>query len=196
MIYSLRGTLLFTDPSSAVIECGGVGYKCAVTVNTLRQLPKIGSEAMIFTYMNVREDAVDLFGFASEDELASFKLLIAVNGVGPKAALAILSELRPEILAFAIAGGDVKAITKAPGVGPKLAQRIVLELKDRVLPGGTPAEVNGSGTVLEGSSDLAQAVGALVALGYAQSEAASAVAKTDTSQPVEQIIKDALKHLF
>ncbi len=196
MIYSLRGTLLFTDPSSAVIECGGVGYKCAVTVNTLRQLPKIGSEAMIFTYMNVREDAVDLFGFASEDELASFKLLIAVNGVGPKAALAILSELTPEKLAFAIAGGDVKAITKAPGVGPKLAQRIVLELKDRVLPGGAPAEVNGSGTVLEGSSDLAQAVGALVALGYAQSEAASAVAKTDTSQPVEQIIKDALKHLF
>lgn len=196
MIYSLRGTLLFTDPSSAVIECGGVGYKCAVTVNTLRQLPKIGSEAMIFTYMNVREDAVDLFGFASEDELASFKLLIAVNGVGPKAALAILSELTPEKLAFAIAGGDVKAITKAPGVGPKLAQRIVLELKDRVLPGGAPAEVNGSGTVLEGSSDLAQAVGALVALGYAQSEAASAVAKTDTSQPVEQIIKDALKYLF
>ena len=196
MIYSLRGTLLFTDPSSAVIECGGVGYKCAVTVNTLRQLPKIGSEAMIFTYMNVREDAVDLFGFASEDELASFKLLIAVNGVGPKAALAILSELTPEKLAFAIAGGDVKAITKAPGVGPKLAQRIVLELKDRVLPGGAPAEVNGSGTVLEGSSALAQAVGALVAPGYAQSEAASAVAKTDTSQPVEQIIKDALKHLF
>ena len=196
MIYSLRGTLLFTDPSSAVIECGGVGYKCAVTVNTLRQLPKIGSEAMIFTYMNVREDAVDLFGFASEDELASFKLLIAVNGVGPKAALAILSELTPEKLAFAIAGGDVKAITKAPGVGPKLAQRIVLELKDRVLPGSAPAEVNGSGAVAEGSSDLAQAVGALVALGYAQSEAASAVAKTDTSQPVEQIIKDALKYLF
>ena len=196
MIYSLRGMLLFTDPSSAVIECAGVGYKCAVTVHTLRQLPKIGSEAKVFTYMNVREDAVDLFGFATEDELASFKLLIAVNGVGPKAALAILSELAPEKLAFAVAGGDVKAITRAQGVGPKLAQRIVLELKDRVMPGNAPAEADGSGAVLEESSDLAQAVSALVALGYAQSEAASAVAKTDTSQPVEQIIKDALKYLF
>ena len=125
MIYSLNGVLIDRNLSSVVIECGGVGYKCIVTDQTLRQLPEIGSKLFLYTYMNVREDAVDLFGFITKDEMEMFRLLISVNGVGPKAAIAILSEMQPDKLSFCIAAGDAKAITKAQGVGPKLAQRIV-----------------------------------------------------------------------
>ena len=129
MLYSLRGKLIYTDPTTAVIECGGVGYKCTVTHNTLGTLPELGSETMLYTYMNVREDAVDLFGFATIEEQHAFLLLTSVNGVGPKAAISILSELTFSKLALAVSGGDSKTITKAQGVGPKLAQRIVLGLK-------------------------------------------------------------------
>lgn len=196
MLYSLRGKLIYTDPSTAVIECGGVGYKCTVTHNTLGTLPELGSETMLYTYMNVREDAVDLFGFATLEEQQAFLLLTSVNGVGPKAAISILSELTFAKLALAVSNGDSKTITRAQGVGPKLAQRIVLELKDKFK--GT--DISDAGEDIDiapaSSNALDEACTALITLGYSQSEARAALAKTDKSLPVEQMITAALKHLF
>lgn len=194
MLYSLRGTLLCAEPHMAAIECAGVGYLCQITMTTYAALPKVGREARLYTYMNVREDAVDLFGFAEQGELRCFKMLLTVSGVGPKAALAILSNLTQDQFALAVAAGDTKAITRAPGVGPKLAQRIVLELKDRVAgeAGGLsnselPAQVAGV------QPSGAEAISALAALGYDQSQAAAAVARLDQSLPAEELIKAALK---
>lgn len=195
MIYSLNGKLTYTDPTTAVIECGGVGYGCRVTYNTLRELPEIGSNAFLYTYMNVREDAVDLFGFYTKDELESFKLLTSVNGVGPKAAISILSELSANALALAISSGDTKTITLAQGVGPKMAQRIVLELKDKI-GADFSAEESGENSVVSDSGIKSEAVSALVTLGYSQSEAQSAISKCNLSGSTEQIIKEALKYLF
>ncbi len=132
MLYSVRGTLVHLEPRMAVVECGGVGFRCQITMNTARQLPALGAEALLYTILNVREDAMELFGFADQSELRCFQQLTAVSGVGPKAAIAILSELSPDRIAVAVAGGDYKSLTRAQGVGPKLAQRIVLELKDKV----------------------------------------------------------------
>ena len=132
MIYSLRGKLIFKDAGTAVIECMGVGYKCWVSQNTSAQLPLLGKEAYLLTYMQVRDDSVDLFGFADSNELESFRMLTTVNGVGARVALVILSVLPVERLALAIASGDEKTLQKCGGVGKKLASRIVLELKDKV----------------------------------------------------------------
>ena len=155
MIYSVRGKLVHTTPSGAVVECAGVGYYCQTTVNTLKQI-KIGAEVTLYTYLNVREDAMELFGFATVTELETFKTLISVSGVGPKAGLAILSVLSPEQVAMAIATDDVKTITLAPGIGKKIAQRIILELKDKLakaavsgpefsaVPGGAGAAAEGN----------------------------------------------------
>ena len=131
MIYSVRGEIIHTEPSLAVIECGGVGYACRTTFNTLKKIGTSG-EAKLYTYLHVREDAVELFGFADTAELACFKQLISVSGVGPKAGLSILSEISPQKLALCITTGDSKTLTKCPGIGAKTAQRIVLELKDKV----------------------------------------------------------------
>lgn len=197
MIYSLNGKLIFTDPTTAVVECAGVGYGCRVTYNTLQRLPDIGQNVLLFTYLNVREDAVDLFGFYEKEELECFKLLITVNGVGPKAAIAILSELSPNSLRSAISQSDTKTITKAQGVGPKMAQRIVLELKDKVGAAATDEDDNSILVSAVSSSDSKhEAVSALVALGYSQSEAQKAIANCDLTKNTEQIIKDALKFLF
>lgn len=201
MFYSLRGKLVFSDTSCAVVECGGVGYKCTITYNTLQALPKMGDEITVFTYLAVRENDVELFGFASVDELDFFKMLISVNGVGPKAAIALLSEFSPDKLAIAIAGGDVKAITRANGVGSKMAQRIVLELKDKVAKGLGVEAASASSTASFvansiSNSSVSEAVAALVALGYSQSEAASAVSGIDATLSVDDIIKQALKRLF
>ena len=132
MIYSVTGTLVHTEPGAAVVDVGGVAFKCMTSMNTLRSLPRLSEKATLYTYLNVREDALDLFGFATKGELSCFKLLTAISGVGPKVGLAILSQLTPEDVAMAAAAGDAKRFTKASGVGPKLAQRIVLELKDKV----------------------------------------------------------------
>ena len=113
MIYNVRGKLTYIDAQFPVIECGGVGFKCFTSLNTSKSVGKIGDEVNLFTYLSVREDAMDLFGFSTQTELDSFKLLITVSGVGPKAAMAVLSELTPDRLAVAIAAGDTKAITKA-----------------------------------------------------------------------------------
>lgn len=132
MIYSVRGKLIHTENSAAVVECGGVGYLCQTTMNTLKTL-KLNSEVTLYTYLNVREDAVDLFGFATQNELATFKTLISVSGVGPKAGLSILSELTAEQVAMAIATDDIKTITRAQGIGKKLPSALYLNLRTSLL---------------------------------------------------------------
>lgn len=198
MFYSLTGNIIYSDLNSVAVECSGVGFKCFTTMNTLRKIGGNGDKVTLYTHLNVREDALDLFGFADTYELDFFKLLISVSGVGPKAALAILSELDPDKLALCIASGDSKAITKAQGVGPKLAQRVVLELKDKVK--GIAHEDNGvydlaAAEAATSSAAGSEAVSALMVLGYTQSEAATAVGKLDQSLSVEEMIKQALKLL-
>lgn len=193
MFYSVRGTLVHMEPGVAVIECGGVGFKCLTSRNTQRTLPRQGEEATLFTHLNVREDALDLFGFASISELNCFKMLTGVSGVGPKAALAILSELTPEQLALAVATGDSKALTRASGVGPKLAQRIALELRDKVKNTGPAGGFVPAQGPVSASSNAAAAANALAVLGYQPSDAAAVVAKFDSSLPVEELIRLSLK---
>ena len=196
MIYSVRGPLISCDMTSAVVECGGVGMKCFVSMNTRKKLAPIGTEVMLFTHLNVREDAMDLFGFIDPDELEMFRLITSVSGFGPKVALSILSEFEPSQLSLYIASGDSKSITRASGVGAKLAQRIVLELKDKL--GATSfadsQEVSAAVNV-SSSSNASEAVQALVALGYSQSESSLAVGKLDATQSVEFLIKEGLKLL-
>lgn len=195
MFYSLKGTLIHIEPGFAVVECGGVGFKCMTTMNTLRALPPLGREVTLFTHLNVREDALDLFGFSTQAELNCFKTLTNVSGVGPKAGLNILSELAPEQLAIAISAGDFKALTRAAGVGPKLAQRIVLELRDKVakLSAEAPAAGPAGGGVPSAAGHAAEAIGALTVLGYTPSDAAAVVAKLDSALPTEELIRLSLK---
>ena len=198
MIYCLTGKILKKTLDMAIISCGGVGYQVMVPASVGGALPAAGQEATIYTYMNISENDVSLFGFATEEQKSCFELLISVSGVGPKAGLAILSVLTPDRIALAISAGDHKAFTAASGVGPKLAQRIVLELKDKVgkglAEGGlTLADVSGAAASPSGS--LSQAIAALVSLGYSQSEAAMAVAKCDETLSVEEIIKLALRSM-
>ena len=196
MIASLRGKLIYTDNTVAVVECGGVGYKCFVTKNTLYNLPQKNEEVFLHTYMVVREDAMDLYGFESIEELDAFKLITSVNGVGAKIGLALLSEFTASQLTLYIASNDPKALTAASGVGIKLAQRIVLELKDKVgsLTTGETLEIKAVGNATL-NSNTKEAVAALVALGYSQSEASLAVGKLDMSLTTEELIKQALKTL-
>ena len=196
MIASLRGTLIHTDNVSAVVECSGVGFRLAVTKNTLYRLPQKGQEVFLYTFLAVREDALDLYGFIDADELEAFRLITAVNGVGAKIGIAILSEFSPSQLRIYIASGDAKALTAASGVGIKLAQRIVLELKDKVgvieTDDGIDLKAVGNATL---NSSTKEAVAALVSLGYTQSEASLAVGRLDTSLSTEELIKQALKQL-
>lgn len=197
MLYSVRGKLIHTTASTAVIECGGVGFYCQTTLNTLKTL-KLGSEALLYTYLNVREDALELFGFATKTELDTFKTLISVSGVGPKAGLAVLSELSPEQVAMAIATDDIKTITRAQGVGKKIAQRIVLELKDKLAKAS--ASDNGFSNIGAGAASAAggnvpKAIEALGVLGYAPSDVSSVLATLDSSLPVEQLIALTLRQM-
>ncbi len=196
MIASLRGKLIYTDNAVAVVECGGVGYKCFVTKNTLYNLPQKNEDVFLYTYMVVREDAMDLYGFQSIEELDAFKLITSVNGVGAKIGLALLSEFTASQLTLYIASNDPKALTAASGVGIKLAQRIVLELKDKVggLSSGETVEIKAVGNATI-NFNTKEAVAALVSLGYSQSEASLAVGKLDTSLSTEELIKQALKTL-
>lgn len=179
----------------AVLDVGGVAFKCFTSMNTLRNLPRLNETATLYTHLNVREDALDLFGFLTQGELNCFKLLTGISGVGPKVGIAILSEMTPETVALAAAAGDSKRFTKASGVGPKLAQRIVLELKDKV------KSLSASGLSMEdmeaggpsASGNAAQAVEALVTLGYSPSDAAAAVGRLDSQLPPEELIRLALK---
>ena len=197
MFYSITGNVVFTDETTVAIECGGVAFRCATSFNTLRKIGGTGQKATLFTYLSVREDALDLFGFYDKDELDCFKMLIAVSGVGPKAALAILSQLTPGKLALAVAAGDVKAITAAQGVGPKIAQRIFVELKDKLnvfsdaSDGGSLESISRAAA----SSNAAEAIEALTALGFSKSESSIAVGKLDPEDTVDNLIKKALAAL-
>ncbi len=197
MIYNVKGILTYIDAQFVVVECGGVGFKCFTSLNTSKSVGKTGSEVNLFTYLSVREDAMDLFGFSTQTELDSFKLLITVSGIGPKAAIAVLSELSPDRLAVAIASGDTKSIIKANGIGKKTAERIVLELKDKMVSmssGEISAAVESAGSILEESAS-SEAVAALVALGFSQSDAAVAVGQMDKSLSADEMIRLGLKQL-
>lgn len=198
MFYSLTGKVVKTGLSFAVIDCGGVGFYVNTSRFTLRDLDDDKDISTVFTYLNVREDALDIFGFSTEYELQWFKMLITVNGVGPKAALAILSELTVDELALAISAQDVKSITRASGIGPKIAQRIILDLKDKVKSLAADSDIYDSTEKISSLAEIpatSEAVAALTMLGYSQSEAAMAVSKLDSALPTETIIKQALKLL-
>ena len=202
MISYIRGTLAEKNEDSAVVEAHGGGYQIFVPVPVLSELPPLGESVKIYTYFSVREDGMSLFGFLSRQDLAMFKQLIGVNGIGPKSALGILSALRPDVLRMAVASGDAKTISRAPGVGPKTAQRIILDLKDKIRPedvlaGGleeslaVPEEISGVGQAGK------EAVEALTALGYSAAEAAGAVKKVKITEEMtaEDVLKGALRHL-
>ncbi len=191
MIHSLTGKITHQTPDSVVMVCGGVGFKVMMPSSAACAL-KVGSDATIFTYLNVKEDAFELFGFETEQQQTVFSILISVSGVGPKVGIAILNTLSPTKIMLAIAAADHKTFTAANGVGPKLAQRIVLELKDKA----TSLDIGDNGTIASAmpvTGGSAQAVAALVALGYSRSEAAAAISGLDDNLPTEEIIKLALK---
>lgn len=198
MIYSVTGTLQLIEPSFVVVEAGGIGYKCSTTTYTLSQIPARGQKVTLYTYLYVREDILELYGFCEPRELEAFKLLITVSGVGPKAAISVLSSTTPDRLMLSIAAADVKAL-KAPGVGPKIAQRIILELKDKVGNEAVSAGVSdsGFGGIVSSAPASAQgeAIGALVALGYSQTDAAAVISKMDSALTAEEMIKQGLKKL-
>ena len=200
MIYSVKGELQSASASDAhylaVIEACGIGYAIKTTHTTMMKMPPVGSTAVFFTYLYVREDALELFGFADLEELNCFKMLISISGVGPKAALSILSDMTPQKFALYIATGDSKGFTRSKGIGAKTAQRIVLELKDKITNEQVAVGVTDQLPNMEQiSSNAGEAISALVVLGYAQSEAAAAVAKLDQSLAVEEMIKLGLKAL-
>lgn len=197
MIYCLTGKIVKKSMSAVVLSCGGVGYYAQCPASVAGALPGVGKEATLYTVMSVTENDVSLYGFATEEQQACFEMLTAVSGVGPKVGLAILSVMEPQRVALAISAGDHKAFKAANGVGPKLAQRIVLELKDKVAKGFVDGisleDVAGATSGEPASQSSAQAIAALVSLGYSQSEAALAISKIDATLPVEEIIKLALR---
>ena len=199
MFYYLDGTVAEILPGLAVIDCGGVGYACLTTNHTLSQLRK-GERSKLYTYLNVGESVFDLYGFASSKELESFRMLLGVSGVGPKAALAILSACTPEALALAVVSGDEKALTAAPGVGKKIAQRIILELKDKLAreSAATGLDFSGgnAGKASAFTSKAGEAAAALAVLGYSAQEAAAALKGLDTDAlSLEELIRQALKRM-
>ena len=199
MFYYLSGTVAHVEPYLAVIDCGGVGYACRTTSYTLSALKK-GDKGKLFTHLNVREDAMELYGFATQEELNLFQQLISVSGVGPKAALSILSASTPANLALSIITGDEKALTCAQGVGKKIAQRVILELKDKLAKGqtiGAGESYGGTGVTVIPENKLSEASAALAVLGYTQGEINLALKGIDLdSLTLEQIIKQALKKMM
>lgn len=201
VISYVKGPLAEKFEDSVVVEAGGIGYRIFVPSSVLENLPKTGENVKIYTYFSVREDAMNLYGFLSRQDMEMFRQLISVNGVGPKSALGILSALSPDVLRMAVIAGDVKAISKAPGVGSKTAQRIILDLKDKVKaeeiidgmnePVSGHAESSGIGEVGK------EAIEALTALGYSASEASSVVKKVTITESMtaEDVLKAALKYL-
>lgn len=199
MFYYVKGTVAHIAPYLAVIDCGGVGYACRTTNHTLSALKK-GAESKLFTYLNVREDAMELYGFATENELNCFQMLIGVSGVGPKAALSILSSTTPEGMAMAVITGDEKSLTAAQGIGKKIAQRIILELKDKLAKGqlGISAgeSYGGTGVTVIPQNKASEAAAALAVLGYSQAEVGVALKGVDVDAlPLEEIVRQALKKM-
>ena len=198
MYYYLNGTVAHIEPYLVVIDCGGVGYACRTTKHTISKLD-MGKAIKLYTYLYVREELFELYGFASESELGCFRMLIGVSGVGPKAALAILSSNTPEGLAMAIVSGNEKALTAAPGIGKKIAQRIILELKDKLAKGQLTTSggenFNGGVTIIP-ENKASEASAALAVLGYSPGEIAVALKGIDLDTlSLEDIIKQALKKM-
>ncbi len=201
MFYYISGELTHVAENVAVIDCGGVGYKLTVSATTLASLPSIAADCPVvklFTYLAVREDAMELYGFFSTDELDLFKLLISISGVGPKAAMSVLSLMSPAALADAITSQNVKMISRAPGVGTKTAQRIVLELSGKLAIADNKAPAGGAAAATKRAPSFAEAQDALIVLGYTRAEAQNAlknVADAD-KKSTEELIKAALVALM
>ena len=195
MYYYVNGTVAEIGPNLAVIDCGGVGYACATTNYTLAQL-KRGEQAKLYTYLHVREEIFDLYGFSTQAELSSFKMLLGVSGVGPKAALAILSSGTPDQLALSIVTGDEKSLTGVPGIGKKIAQRIILELKDKLAKEQTGFDARmGTLSPIPVGGKTQEAASALAVLGYSSQEISTALKGVDAALPVEEMIRIALKKM-
>ncbi len=197
MIATLNGKLIIKELNYVVVECGGVGLKCFVTQNTHATIGNIGDTVFLYTYLSVREDALDLYGFSDNSELEIFKLITSVSGVGSKIGLAILSEFTADKIMLYIASGDAKSLTAASGVGIKLAQRIILELKDKVGSisfADMSFDVKAVGNASVNTSSK-EAIEALVSLGYSQSEASLAIGRLDPSLDTSELIKQGLKLL-
>lgn len=202
MFYYIQGPLTILEPTVAVIDAGGVGYKLTISTTTHDHLANVANtdDIRLFTHLAVREDDIELFGFGSREELSSFKMLIGVSGVGPKAAMAILSIMTPEKFALAVCTGDSKAISKASGVGTKTAARIILELQDKLLK-ETGNDVLKAGqsqtaTVPAAHGALGEALDALMVLGYNRAESAAALQSIDPTLESGEMIKAALKKLM
>ena len=196
MYYYIKGKLALRGENYIVIDAHGVGYMIYTSLNTIQTVGMQGSEVTVYTYLNVREDAHELYGFATLEEKTLFMQLLSVSGVGAKVALSVLSVLTPAAFAQAVIFDDIKSITKAPGVGPKVAKRIVLELKDKIKK--ADIEVGDKAEIINeaGSDSRSEAVSALLVLGYSITDAQSAVAGVDASLNVEEIIKQALVRLM
>ena len=196
MIYSIKGTLTYMEPTFVVVECGGVGFKCFASTTTITSLSTVGTEVQLLTYMSIREDAMDLYGFSTQNELEAFKLLISISGVGPKAAISILSALSPDKLAIAVSCGDTKSIQAAQGIGKKTAERIVLELKDKMLGIGSTETASVVAGIQQASTNenAREAVEVLVSLGFNQSDCATVVGAMDSSMSVDDMIRQGLKN--
>ena len=197
MFYYIEGKVTILEPSLAVLDVGGVGYACNVTMNTVSRL-QLNERTRLYTYCNIKEDAFDIYGFWSKEEKRCFELLLSVSGVGPKAAIGILSVVTPEELAVAIAKGDEKRITAAQGVGKRIAQRVILELKDKMALTDEELSAGITSTVSALSPAAAErdqeAMAALGVLGFTSSEASAILRTMDTSQmSVEDIVREALK---
>ena len=195
MFYYISGTLEYKDENFAVIDANGVGYKLYATLPTLSAVGEVGTKTKLYTYQKIAEDTFDLYGFATQEELSTFNMLLGVSGVGAKVGIAILSTISPSKFALAIVTNDVNTIKQANGVGPKLAQRIILELKDKFKGAdlsGIPGDEAISGVFESGN----EAVSALVVLGYSPHEAKRAVASVDPELGLEEVIKLALKKLI
>ena len=202
MIYHVNGTLEYCEIGFCVIDCAGVGYKLTVSDNTFSAIcSHVGEKEKLFANLQVREDGIELFGFKTHDEMQAFKMLITVSGVGPKAAMAILSLFTPDRLYQAIISEDIKAISKASGVGAKTAARVVLELKDKVskqyfAPSTASVPTASAPVSAKGKGNLSEALDALVVLGYTRSEAQKALTGIDPKLDVEKIIPLALAKLL
>ena len=199
MISFIRGILNARTENSVIIDVNGLGFEVFIPLSVQEQLPSIGDELTLYTYMNVKEDEMSLYGFLDRDDLSMFKLLISVSGIGPKGAQSILSGLSADDLRFAILSQDVKAISKAPGVGPRTAQRVILELKDKVNLEDGFSHLSESTSVGRGSkvpSERNDAIMALTVLGYSNTDAMRAVTSIDTEgKSTEDILHEALKKL-
>lgn len=195
MFYYLDGIVAHMEAYLAVIDCGGVGYACKTTNTTLGQLQK-GKRGRLYTYLNVGEDVFDLYGFATQGELGSFRQLLSVSGVGPKAALAILSAVTPEELAMAVVTDDEKALTVAQGVGKKIARRIILELKDKLAKEQFSDGFTPSAAAAVSGGRAVEAAQALAVLGYSHADVAAAMKGIDVEAlPLEEIVRQALKRM-